>query len=76
MKISADEETLFLGDHAGRLKLMSLTDGTIIKDWGKIHDGRMTGIVKTADEKFLFTSSSSGILKQWNYGEKTLVRDH
>ena len=57
MKISADQEKLFLGDMNGYLKLVSLTDGTTIKDFEKIHDCFITAIVITADEKFLFTSS-------------------
>jgi WD40 repeat protein len=75
MKISADDEKLFVGDLDGNLKLMSLRDGAIIKEFGKIHDEQIGGIVITADEKFFFTISADGALKQWNYEDLTLVRD-
>ena len=58
------------------MKLMSLTDGTKIKDFGQIHNEKITGIVITADEKFFFTSSEKGKLKQWNYGGTTLVKSY
>ena len=74
MKISADEQKLFLAHGDGNLKLMSLIDGTTIKDFGQIHDEQITAIVITADEKFFFTSSYDGELKQWKYGDLTLVR--
>jgi hypothetical protein len=56
--------------------LISFTDGKAIKRYGKIQDAGITGIVITADEKFLFTCSVRGILKQWNYGDMTLVREY
>ncbi len=67
---------MLLGDLDGKLRLMSLTDGTTIKDFGKIHDDQINGIVKTADEMFFFTSSCDGRLQQWNHGDATLVRDY
>jgi WD40 repeat protein len=77
MKISADETKIFLGEDHSNLKLISLTDGTIIKDFGNVHNyGEINGIVMTADEKFFFTSSRNGRLKQWNYGDTTLVVDY
>jgi WD40 repeat protein len=74
MKISADEKNLFLRDGSNRLRLISLTDGTTTKDFGRIHDHLISGIVVTADEKFFFTSSVDGKLIQWNYGDTSLVR--
>jgi hypothetical protein len=57
MKISGDQDKLFIGDLFGNLRLMSLADGTLIKDFGKSHDGEITRIVITLDEKFFLTSS-------------------
>jgi hypothetical protein len=57
------------------LTLVSLTDGEVIKDFGEVHDSGISGIMVTADQKFFFASSANGELKQWNYGDKTLVRD-
>ena len=76
MKISADGEKLLVGDYQGRLKLISARDGELIKDFGRVHDYAITGIVITVDQKFWFTCSTNGELKQWNYGDNTLVRDH
>jgi WD40 repeat protein len=76
MKITADDEKLFVGDYCGHLKLISLVDGHVIKHFSKIHDYWITGIMITVDQKFFFTSSENGVLKQWNYEDNTLVRDH
>ena len=75
MTISADEKKLFLGDFGGNLKLISLKTGKTIKHFGIVHDW-MSGIVITADEKSFFTSSRDGLFKQWNYGDRLLVRDY
>jgi hypothetical protein len=50
-------------------------NGDVIKDFGQVHD-RITGIIITLDQKFFFTSSRDGELKQWNLQDNTLVRDH
>jgi WD40 repeat protein len=76
IRISADQQKLFLGDNGGNLKLMSLTDATAIIHFGQLHNQKITGIVITEDEKFLFTSSQNGELKQWNYQDTTLINDY
>ena len=76
MKITADGEKLLVGDSTGHLKLISLIDGEVIKDFGRAHDGCITGIMIPVDQKLFFTSSENGVLKQWNYEDNTLVRDH
>jgi WD40 repeat protein len=76
MKITADEEKLFVGDYKGQLKLISLMDGEVIKDYGQVHEKQITGIMITADQKFFFTSSYSGVLRQWNYKKNFAVRWH
>jgi WD40 repeat protein len=75
IKVTADGEKLFVGDSIGLLKLISLIDGQVIKDFGQVHDG-ITGIMITEDQKSFFTSSNNGTFKQWNYNDNTLVRDH
>jgi WD40 repeat protein len=72
MKISVDQQKLFIGDGWGQLILMSLTDGTTIKHFGQIYRRGITGIVITGDEKFFFTSSEDAQIKQWNYGDSSL----
>jgi WD40 repeat protein len=76
MKITPDDEKMLVGDDEGDLKVISLADGEVIKDFGQVHDDKITGIVITADQKFIFTSSVDGVLKQWDFEETTLVRDH
>ncbi len=76
MKITADDEKLLVADFQNHLKLISSIEGEVIKDFGRVHDLQITGIVITVDQKFFFTSSSNGVLKQWNYENNTLVRDH
>jgi WD40 repeat protein len=60
----------------GHLKLVSSRRVDLIKDFGQVHDDWITGIMATEDERFFFTSSSDGGLKQWNYQDNNLVRDH
>jgi hypothetical protein len=76
MKITADDEKLLVGDQEGHLKLISLIDGAVIKDFGRAHHDMITGIAIRADQKLFFTASRDGVLKQWNYQDNTLVRDH
>jgi hypothetical protein len=76
MKITPDDEKMFVGS-VDNLYLISLIDGEVLKKFRNVHGyDLVTGIVITADQKFFFTSSYEGILKQWNYGDNTLVRDH
>jgi hypothetical protein len=49
MKISADDEKLLVGDRGGHLKLISSRDGELIKDFGRVHEGDISGIMLTAD---------------------------
>jgi hypothetical protein len=76
MKITADDEKLLVGDNSGHLKWISSRDGELIKHFGEAYYDWISGIVITADQKFFFTSSCNGQLKQWNYEDNTLVRDH
>jgi WD40 repeat protein len=76
MMISAGDEKLLFGNDIGRLKWISSIDGELIKDFRLAHEREITGIVITADQKFFFTSSYEGVLKQWNYEDNTLVRNH
>ena len=76
MKITADGEKLLVGGDRGDLQLRSSRDGKVIKDFGRAHWTWITGIMITLDQKFWFSSSSDGVLKQWNYEDNTLVRDH
>jgi WD40 repeat protein len=75
MKITADDEKLLVGDNQGHLILISSRDGQVIKDFGRALNSEVSGIVMTADQKFFFTSSADGKLKQWNYEDNTLARD-
>jgi hypothetical protein len=76
MKIMADDEKLLVEDSWGHLKLISSRDGEVIKRFGQVHDQSITGIMITVDQRFFFTFSYGGQLKQWNYEDNTLVRDH
>jgi hypothetical protein len=58
------------------LKLISLSEGEVIKDFGQVHNAYISGIMITVDQKSFFTSSGDGGLKQWSYEDNTLVRDH
>jgi hypothetical protein len=75
IKITTDGKKMLLGHDRGHLKLISLTGGELLKDFGKVFDDEITGIVIKSDKKFFFTSSISGELKQWNY-KGTLIGDY
>jgi hypothetical protein len=57
MKITANGEKLLVGYADGYLKLMSSICGEVIKDFGKIHESAISGIVITVNQKFFFTCS-------------------
>jgi WD40 repeat protein len=76
MKITADDEKLLVGDNRGHLKLISSRDGGLIKDFGRAHEDGISGIMISGEEQFFFTSSFDGVLRQWNFEDNTLVRDH
>ena len=67
MKLTVDDKKLLIRDYDGALKLISSKDGKLIKDFGIVHEYRITAITITSDQKFWFTSSGYGGLKQWNY---------
>ena len=75
IKITADDGKLLLGDTGGNFRMLSSRSGLLLKDFGVIHSS-ITGIMITSDKKFFFTSSADGELRQWNYIDNTLVRDH
>jgi WD40 repeat protein len=66
MKIAADGDRLLVGDAAGSLGLVSSRDGYTIKDFGYVHPSWISGIMMSVEEKFFFTSSNDGVLKQWS----------
>ena len=76
MKLTVDSKKLIVGDHSGFMKLISAKDGELIKDFGQAHKEMITDIVITVDHKYFFTSSIDGSLKQWNYKNNTLYKDH
>jgi hypothetical protein len=76
MKITADDEQLLVGDAAGHLTLISSIDGEVTKKFGRLHDGYISGMIVTLDQKFFFSASSAGELKQWNGQDLTLAKDH
>jgi hypothetical protein len=60
------------------LKMIDLTDGTIIKDVGKVHAGNSDGyqaILVAKGGEHLFTSESASELKQWCVRGRALVQD-
>jgi hypothetical protein len=57
---------LLVGDAAGHLTLISSINGEVTKNFGRLHDGYIGGLIVTLDQKFFFSASSAGELKQWN----------
>jgi len=75
IEVCSDGIRLFVAGRQGHFKLISLTDGKPLKDFGKPHDC-IRSIVLTRDEKFVFTGCrDTGLLKQWSVRDFKLVKD-
>jgi WD40 repeat protein len=77
IQLAPSDESLFVYDHACYLKLIKLTDGTTVHDFGRVHNGGVYGYQQslvTRDGKHLFTSSGDGDLKQWSVRDRAPER--
>ena len=75
IEVCSDGIRLFVAGDEGHFKLISLTDGKPLKDFGTPHS-RINSIVLTRDEKFVFTGCRiTGLLKQWSVRDFKLVKD-
>jgi hypothetical protein len=75
-QLARGDESLFVYEDNCNLKLMELTDGTTIKDFGRAHDSNVEpgeSIIATGDGKHVFTYSLIGDLKQWSVADVALV---
>ena len=75
-QLARGDQSLFVYDDSCKLKLMDLTDGTTIKDFGRAHDswvGPGQSIIATGDGQHVFTISKIGDLKQWSVADVALV---
>jgi WD40 repeat protein len=78
IQLAPGDESLFVYDGECNLKLIDLTDGTIIHDFALIHKGFAYGIqsmLVTKDGEWLFTCSSDGKLKKWSVRDRALEQD-
>jgi hypothetical protein len=77
MQVAPGDESLFLYDENCDLKLIHLTDGTTIHDFGRVHRGEVGGfqqMLTTRDGQYLFTSGKSHGLKQFSIRSRALVQ--
>ena len=77
--MTLDNENLFVSDSEYKLKLIKLSDGSIIEDFGNIHDcdndfSRQSTVLTTGGQ-FFFTTSENGHLKQFCVHNRTLIQD-
>jgi hypothetical protein len=75
-QLARGDQSLFPYDDSCNLKLMDLTDGTTIKDFGQAHDswvGPGKSKVATGGGEYVFTISKKGDLKQWSVAGVALV---
>jgi WD40 repeat protein len=71
------DESLFVFDSEGNLKLIELTDGTTVHDFGRVYHGEVRGFQQslvTRDGEHLFTSIGKE-LKQWSVRGRAPVQD-
>jgi WD40 repeat protein len=71
------DESLFVFDCEGNLKLIELTDGTTVHDFGRVYNGEVLGLEQslvTRDGEHLFTSIDQE-LKQWSVRGRAPLRD-
>jgi myo-inositol-hexaphosphate 3-phosphohydrolase len=66
----------FLSDLTGHLLQykMSERDLKLDHDYQQIHKGGIRSLACTKDAKYLFTTEYNGIMKQWNYKDKSMVK--
>jgi len=70
------DQSLFVYGFKCNLKLIELTGGTTIKDYGRVYDGYAQGykqILVTRDGESLFTTNIEGSMKQFSVRGGALV---
>ena len=71
LAINADSNRLISGGWAGKLKIWSLPDGKLLKQW-KAHKGSVNGIYYINDDKNIVTAGYDGRVVVWNLnGQKS-----
>jgi len=77
-QVAPCDKGLFIYDQESGLKLIELTEGKIIKDYGMIQDsgGNLPQrMLVTRDGKYLFTGHQDGKLQQYSVRARTLVQE-
>lgn len=78
MQLTQGDESLFVYDFQGNLKLVDLADGTTIHDFTRGHpeaNDRFQEILVTRDGEYLLTTSDERGFKQFSVRGRALVRD-
>ena len=75
MVLAKNDRFLFVASNI-YMKVISAINGNLIKDFQEIHCTMIKSIVLTENNKYQFSSDSSGVLKQWCTRKMGLVKDH
>jgi WD40 repeat protein len=78
IQLAPGDQSLFVYGRHCVLKLIDLTDGRVIKDFGNVHSSNaywFQGILVTRSGEYLFTSGNNGGFKQWSVRGRALVQD-
>jgi WD40 repeat protein len=78
MALTKDDKWLFLGsDMPGHVKQIFLGGETpeCVKDFGNIHHDGINAMCVSFDNRFLFTTSYDGVLKQISVAGQAVVKD-
>lgn len=65
---------IFTANLSGNLKQWSISSGTLIEDWEKIHNGRIIDIKHAIYGNRLFTQDETGELFEWKIGPPSSFR--
>ena len=76
MCATIDNKQLLTGDSKGIVKQWQIYGQSLIKSYGKIHEGWICSMTISTDNQFLFTSDDTGVLKKWNLEKHVLVKDY
>lgn len=75
--ITNDGKHLFIAHgENGNLKMMSILDRSLVKEFHKAHRGKIMAMKSTRDSRFLFTTAEDGYMKQWSITDRKLFMNY
>lgn len=64
-----------MGDSEGVIRILNIRRGAFTSTRRNIHRSKITNMVLTADNDFMFIGELNGSIKQWSIVEKAVKRE-